>query len=332
MASQLPPFRFPTQDSCDFELVEEVPVRAGVSVNGSSELEAAYGSPHPKCPQHRLVWQEPVKGSGGALAMRRIYRRLPGTALAGQTVRAVTWGAAATTTVQEVPTGTPADTGLNVIESVVDPSDAQTARKRTVSVEWPVLTSRSVEPETGTPVTETRQVVAADAALPANSPLVIDRKINAVNKWRSIQIVTSLDALPAAYAEQKKMSYRFPGLFYGFEATAGGSVSKRAAFSRTVAARVEVSFGYAEVVPELLEIVPVSWSYPLNLDGADMLTNGESFTYEASSVLVTVTLPQSTPSRTEYEGLLGTYATVSGASERWKGGVWRTELWKIKLL
>ena len=99
-----------------------------------------------------------------------------------------------------------------------------------------------------------------------------------------------------------------------------------------MAARVEVSFGYAEVVPELLEIVPVSWSYPLNLDGADMLTNGESFTYEVSSTLVTVKLPQSTPSRAEYEGLLGTYATVSGASERWKGGVWRTELWKIKLL
>lgn len=332
MASQLPPFRFPTQDSCDVELVEEVPVRAGVSVNGSSELEAAYGSPHPKCPQHRLVWQEPVKGSAGAVTMRRIYRRLPGTALAGQTVRAATWGAAATTTVQEVPTGTPADTGLNVIESVVDPSDAQTARKRTVSVDWPVLISRSVEPETGTAVTETRQVVAAGAALPANSPLVMDRKVNAVNKWRSIQIVTSLDALPAAYTEQKKMTFRFPGLFYGFDAAGGGGVSKRTAFSRTVAARVEVSFGYVEVVPELLEIVPVSWSYPLTLDATDVLTNGESFTYEASSELVTVTVPRSTPSRSEYEALMGSYATVSGASERWKGGVWRTETWKIKLL
>jgi len=332
MASQLPPFRFPTQDACDFELVEEVPVRAGVSVNGASELEAAYGSPHPRCPQHRLVWQEPVKGSAGALAMRRIYRRLPGTALSGQTVRAASWGAAATTTVQEVPTGTPADTGLNVIESVVEPTDAQTARKRTVSVEWPVLTSRSVEPETRTPVTETRRVVAADAALPVNSPLVIDRKVNAVNKWRSIQIVTSLDALPAAYTEQKKLSFRFPGLFYGFDGTSGGGVSKRSAFSRTVAARVEVGFGYVEVVPELLEIVPVSWSYPLNLDGSDALTNGESFTYLVDKALVTVTLPTSTPSRTEYEALMGTYATVSGASERWKGGVWRTELWKIKLL
>ena len=332
MASQLPPFRFPTQDSSDVELIVEVPVRAGVAVNGSSELEAAFGSPHPQCPQHRLVWQEPVKGSAGALAMRRIYRRLPGTALVGQTVRATSWGAAATTTVQEVPTGTAADTGLNVIESVVDPTDAQTARKRTVSVDWPVLTSRSVESETGTPVTETRQVVAAGAALPADGPLVIDRKINAVNKWRSIQIVTSLDALPAAYTEQKKMSYRFPGLFYGFDATGGGSVSKRSAFSRTVTARVEVSFGYVEVVPEILAIVPVSWSYPLNLDAADVLTNGESFTYLSDKVTVTETVPQSTPTRAAYEALMGTYATVSGASERWKGNVWRTELWKIKLL
>ena len=332
MASQYLPFRFPTQHACDFELVEEVPVRAGLAVSGASEVEAAYGSPHPKAPEHRLVWQEPVAGRDGALLMRRTYRKLPGEALVGGAVRANTWGAAATTTTQDVPTGTPADSGLNVLESVVEPRDAQTARRRTTLVEWPVLTGKSLEPETRTPLTTTRRMVAADSPLPADDPLVLDRKVNVVNKWRSIQIVTSLDALPAAYVEHKQHVFRFPGLFYGFDPTGGGGVAKRDAFSRTVAARVEVSFGYEEVALELLEIVPVSWSYPLGFTVSEVLTNGEHFDYLANKEAVALTVPQSLPSRAEYEALIGSYAAVTGASARWKGGIWRTELWKVKLL
>jgi len=327
----MPPFRFPTQDACDVELIEEVPVRAGSAVNGVSEVDAAYGLPHPKCRDHRLTGQEPVVNRDGSLVMRRIYRRLPGTALAGEMLRAATWGAVAATTVQDVPTGTPADSGLNVLESVVEPKDAQTARKRTVSVEWPVLTSNLLEPETRTPMTVTRRMVAADAPLPTDSPLMVDRKITAVNKWRSIQIVTSLDALPAAYVQYKQHAFRFPGLFYGFD-TATGAVSKREAFSRTVAARVEVSFGDAESEPELMEIVPVAWSYPSSFSVSEVLTNGEHFEYLVKETLVAVDVPQSAPSRAAYEALIGSYVTVAGSAERWKGGVWRTELWKVKLL
>ena len=332
MASQYTPFRFPTQDSCDFELLEEAPVRAGLAVGGASEVQAAYGSPHPKAPDHRLVWQEPVAGRDGALVMRRTYRQLPGKPLVGEAVRATTWGAAATTSVQDVATGTPADAGVNILESVVEPKDAQMARKRTTTVQWPVLVGRSLEPETHTPVTTTRQMVAADSPLPADGPLILDRKLNIVNKWRSIQIVTSLDALPAAYVEHKQHAFRFPGLFYGFDPAGGGGVTKREAFSRTVAARVEVSFGYEEVEPELLEIVPVSWSYPLGFTVSEVLTNGESFAYMVKDEVVSLNVPQSTPSRSDYEALIGTYATITGSSERWKGGIWRTELWKIKLV
>jgi len=331
MASQSPPFRFPTQTSCDFELVEEVPVRAGVALNGASEVDAAYGSPHPKCPDHRLIWQEPVPGRDGALSMRRIYRKLPGAVLAGEVVRAATWGAAAVTTVQDVPTGTPADTGLDVLESVVEPKDGQMARKRTTSLEWPVLTSKFLEPETQTTATQTRRMVASGSPLPEALPLVIDRKVTALNKWRSIQLITSLDALPAAYVEHKQMSFHFPGLFYGFNPAGGGGVNRRADFSRTVAARVEVSFGFAEVEPELFEIVPVSWSYP-SFSMSDVLTNGEHFDYLVKEEMISMDLPLSSPSRDEYEALMGSYATVTGNSERWKGGIWRTELCKVKLL
>ena len=329
MASQYLPFRFPTQHSCDFELVEEVPVRAGLAVSGASEVEAAYGSPHPKAPDHHLVWQEPILGRDGALVMRRTYRKLPGLALLGEAVRSTTWGAVATTTTQDVATGTPADSGLNVLESVVEPKDAQTARKRTTSVQWPVLTGKSLEPQTRTPLTIMRQMVAANSPLPADGPLVLDRRLNVVNKWRSIQIITSLDALPAAYVEHKQHAFRFPGLFYNFDPAGGGGLTKRDAFSRTVAARVEVSFGYAETEPELVEIVPVSWSYPLGFSVSEVLTNGESFSYTVKEEVVSLTVPQSVPSRTEYEALIGSYATVTGSCERWKGGIWRTELWKV---
>lgn len=332
MASQSVPFRYPTQSALDVELVEEVPVRAGVAVTGASELEAAFGSPHPRAPGHRLVWQEPAAGRDGALVMRRTYRRLPGAELAGEAVRASSWGAAAVTSVRDVPTGTPADTGLHVLESVVEPKDAQTARKRTTTVEWPVLVGRSVEAETVTPVTVTRRMVEAGSLLPEADALTLDRKLEEVNKWRSIQVVTSLDAVPASYVEFRERSYHFPGLFYGFDAAGGGGVTKRAAFSRTVVARVEVSFAAEAQEPELFVVVPVSWNYPLSFDVTEVLTNGEHFEYVVKEETVALDVPLSTPSRAEYEALIGSYVTVAGACERWKAGLWRTELWKVRLL
>ena len=272
------PFRFPTQDAGDLELVEESPFRVGMP------LEAAYGAPHPKVPEHRLVWQEPVTGRDGALFMRRVYRRLPGTLLMGQAMKA-SWGAVAQTSVQDVPTGTAADSGFTVLESTVEPRDAQSARKRTVSVpEWPVLVSREVEYETRTPVTVTRRMVAADAPLPEFDPLVIERRLTAVNPWRSVETVRRLEAVPEGYTEHKPRSVRFP---------ARSGVHERAAFTLTVMARVEVSFSLECEEPELLPLIAGS----------------------------------------NYESKIGTWATVSATCTRWKGsGLWRTELWKVKLV
>jgi len=318
-------FRYPTQNVLDVELVEEVPVRAGLAGHGLSELELAYGTPHPRATGHRLVWQEPVAGG-----MRRIYRRLPGMELGGEAVRSNSWGAVVTTT-QDVPTGTPADTGLNVLESIVEPKDAQMARKKTTTVEWPELITRSLESQTGTPMTTTRRMVAADAPLPENTPLTLERKVEDVNKWRSIQVITSLDALPAAYAEYRERSYRFPGLFYSFNPS-GGGVTQRAAFTRSVMARVEISFGHEPVEPELFVVTPVSWRYPLGFNVSEVLTNGEIFNYIASGSPVSLTVPASTPTRAQYEALVGSYIPIAGKCERWKGTLWRTELWKIRLL
>ncbi len=328
--SQSVPFRFPTQDPSDVELVVEVPVRAGLSVAGTFEAEAQYGSPHPKSPEHRLVSQEPVPGRSGAITMRRVYRRLPGTALVGEALRSTNWGAVTSTSSQEVPVGTAADTGLNVLESVVEPKDAQVSRKKTTSVEeWPVLTERSVESQTGTPLTTTHTMVAAGSALPDASPLTLERKLSAVNKWRSIQIVTSLDALPASYVEYREKSVRFPGLFYGYDTDMG--ISKRVAFSRTVAARVEVSFSESPVEPDLYLINMVQWNYPGTFDCSDVLTNGETVVYAYDSNILSLTVPKSTPTRSDYEALIGGYVTLYGSCERWKGNIWRTELWKIRL-
>lgn len=308
----------------------DVPVRAGIAVNGTLESQADYGSPHPKSPDHLLVSQEPVPGRDGSITMRRVYRRLPGTALAGEATRSANWGAVTTTSSQDVPVGTAADTGINVVESVVEPQDAQTARKKTTSVtEWPVLAEHSLEPQTGTPMTTTHTMVAAGAALPDATALTVDRKLTAVNKWRSIQIIASLDAMPSAYAEYRERSFRFPGLFYSYDPTTG--ISKRAAYSRTVAARVEVSFSATAAEPQLFAIAPVAWSYPGTCDCSDVLTNGETVVYTYNSTVLSLAVPASTPARSAYEALVGTYVAVQGACECWKGNIWRTELWKVRL-
>ena len=213
------PFRYPTQNLDDLELIEELPVRStGMT---ASMVEAAFGTPHPKSAEHLLVWQEPVVARDGALTMKRVYRRLPGAPLSGEMVRESTWGAPATVTTQDVAAGTHADTGMNVIESMVEPRDAQTARKRTTTVDWPTLTARSVEPTTRTSLTVTRQIVPADTELVSQTSLMVDQEIRAIDKWRSIRIVTSLDTLPAAFQEQKHLRFRFPGLFYGYDSSTG---------------------------------------------------------------------------------------------------------------
>lgn len=528
---QSTPFRYPTQSLADLELVEEVPLR---STGMTSVLEAAFGSPHPKSAEHLLVWQEPIAGRDGALSIRRVYRKLPGAALAGELVRESTWGAAAQVVSQDVATGTHADSGLNVIESAVEPKDAQIARKRTTTVQWPalasqrltargdvetlreskvapntalpeasvnttelrldaetadrsrlvagsvtahselidksrgdsaliparlraaelyqvddaivppdtqpdalsasvveskvvaksrtqsvkrttsragttlpcvtdrklgpngellesvealvdlqttpagafdiasdvvldtgtgvavrsttrlaagesypVLTGHSIEPETRTLATIVRDIVPADTVLDTSLQLAIDQKLRAVDKWRSIRIVTSLDALPAACTEQKHFRFRFPGLFYSFDPTTG-IASYRHAVSCMVPATVQISFGYECVNFDFLVIRPVSWHYPSGFTVSSVLTNGEQIDYTATSAItstdaggsmttsvlakpVSVTVPLSTPTRAQYEALMGTYATVTGASERWKGGVWRTEIWQVKL-
>jgi len=325
MALPSPPLvRYPVQALEDFEIVEEALVRQG------SDTGVAYGTPHPRSPEHVLVWQEPKLTSDGQFLMRRLYRKLPGEALPGELVRETTWGESASVVVQDVPTGTPADSGLNVIESVVEPKDAQIARKRTVSVEWPTLVSRGVEAETRTPLTTTRQIVETGSALPVASPLVIEQEIKALDKFRSLQTVSVLDQMPASYVEYRHLRFKFPGLFYDFTPGSSGFVNRRAAFSEIVSARVTVSFSAGATEPAIRQFQPVSWSYPGGFHGASLLTNGEEVTYTVSTSQLTLTVPQSIPSRSQYEALIGQYIAVLATCQHWKGGIWRTELWEVK--
>lgn len=516
MAGQnLPPFRFPTQSLEDVELIEEVAVRQV----GMTEPQADYGTPHPKSEAHRLVWQEPVMGRDGAVTMRRIYRKLPGKPLVGALVRDATWGAAATVTTQEVAVGSPPDTGVNVVESVVEPRDAQCARKKTTEVAWPVLVSQrvnargdletitesrvsphavlpepgvttmevrldaetahrsrltvgeveshttleervlgdvgviptrlramevyrtmeslvapgsgldlpgeegvlaskvvgknahqsvkrttvregeelpsvsdfklggegelleitealvpegtlptggyevisdmvretgagvavqtttrlkggeeysilsgyTVDAETRTPIEVVRQMVPAGSALTEGDPLILDQKIQAIDRWRSLHVITRFTETPAPYQEYRYVNYQFPGLFYNYAPAAGGAVFYRHSVNRVAKVSVEVSFGASRVDVGLFQLRPTTWSYPNGFHATNVLTNGETFTYMVGTVSLTMTVPTSVPSRSEYETMIGTDVVIGGSSHRWKAGLWRTEVWKVTL-
>lgn len=514
--ANVPPFRYPTQSLDDVELIEEVPIRQ----LGMTEPQAAYGTPHPKSADHRLVWQEPVAGRDGTLTIRRVYRKLPGEPLVGGVVRDATWGAQATVTTQEVPVGTLPDTGVNVLESVVEAKDAQVARKKTTAVEWPTLVSQrlnargdletvvesrvspdtelpsvgvnttelrleaetsqrsrlkvaeveshsvleerslgdvgliparlralevyrttesvvvpgtvldtpgvdgvvaskvvdqsayrslkrtiareegdelpsvtdyklgndgellettealvpegtgpdggfgvisdvikgtgtgvavrtttrlkpgenyptltgyQIDAETQTPVEVTRQVVPPSTEPAEDDPLILDQKIQPIDRWKSLHIVTRLKSLPDPYTEYRYANFHFPGLFYHYSPTAGGAVFYRSAVNRVTRISVEVSFGTGRVDIGVMEIRPVTWSYPNGFHCANVLTNGETFSYTVASTPLILTVPESVPTRSEYEALIGTEAVIGGSSARWKGGIWRTEVWKVIL-
>lgn len=235
-----------------------------------------------------------------------------------------------------VPDGTLPTGGFGVVSDVVRETGAGYAvRQRTQLASgeaYPVLVNRAVDAETQVAIRTERYVVVAGSSFLMGDPLVVDQKIQAVDRWRSLHFITRLESLPPAHQFRKQVSFNFPGLFYGYDALPSGTVYSRRAFTRTVEAVVEISYGYGEVPLNILEIITASWSYPRSLSGGNLLTNQETYTFPVQGDPYTWTLPHTTPTRTAYEAMIGQYAVVGGNSVRWKGGVWRTERVKVKLL
>ena len=156
---------FPTQASDDVTLTEDVAY--SILANGAVNLAIpAFGAPHPRSALHKLVAVAFLGGNEGKVWYRLTFSKLPGHLLPGATVSEQTWGAAAVVTKQAVPTGTAPATGLGVVQSDVQPQDAETATATATTVTWPTLTTTRIN-ERGDTETQLQTKVVPGTALPA---------------------------------------------------------------------------------------------------------------------------------------------------------------------
>lgn len=226
--------------------------------------------------------------------------------------------------------------GLTILDAKLEAIDTAHSTKTVRQLDdaaFPILTSHQIEPETKTPITTTKQIVAANSVLTSDNPLIIDQYVKSVDKWRSIKVVVSLDRLPDPFIEYRQFEYIFPALFYNFayDPRVGTAISKRAAFARACLAKINVTFTETEQETAPYVIQPVSWNFPLGNTVHDVLSNGEEFTYQIGSDIFTINAPNSSPSRSSYESLIGVYTTIKKTSEKWRGGVYRNEEWQIQM-
>ena len=151
-------------------------------------------------------------------------------------------------------------------------------------------------------------------------------EVRPVNQWKSLRIRT-IYAQPPPWEEERKLTYRFPTLLYGFysDDNLGAIYQLREGFSPVVTARVEVTYTRAKEKKPVFYLEPVGWSYP-RCAIHDVLTDpGLQYSGTINGVSFALPIPASKPTRSEYLGKIGQEVMIDHTSRRVRPGIWRNE-------
>ena len=110
-----------------------------------------------------------------------------------------------------------------VKQTMSELEDANPLRSRYVVVQrvyetlpGPILTGRQYDPDLGLVVTNTKQIIAADASAYSVTDGTIAYKDEPIDSTKSARIISSISALPADRIEYKTGAYASPNLLTGF--------------------------------------------------------------------------------------------------------------------
>lgn len=212
----------------------------------------------------------------------------------------------------------PLGNGKSISETVLYPA------------EFPVLIDYDQDPEMGSLITTTFQVVDANSVgAPDIEPGVITRYKH-IDLWRSMMIVEYY-SVPADYSENRFAAHSFPSLFESFfhDDNCGTIMQAREGFSAMVPNRVDITFGDYEDITGLT-LIPNTFSFS-SFRVSDILN--DSFTLTGSGACTfSETFPDSSPSKTTYLAYGSTKQLIAGECVLWRAGIYKKSKLYLKML
>ena len=248
-----------------------------------------------------------------------------------------------------------------VKQTMSELEDANPLRSRYVVVQrvyetlpGPILTGRQYDPDLGLVVTNTKQIIAADASAYSVTDGTIAYKDEPIDSTKSARIISSISALPADRIEYKTGAYASPNLLTGFNVVTNQmpnwdiniSVTPvmRAKRSYQTVFKHKTSYQYNQPTPANYTIFdPIAINvyfdgYFFKVSVPEALTNPDlsiSFTTASNDpvhgyINETYHVPVSTTTADQYLALVGSYKLIAYEIDYWKANIWRvTEQWVL---
>jgi hypothetical protein len=236
-----------------------------------------------------------------------------------------------------VPTATPALPTIDHKTLVLSLRDigGGYSEKNVGTVEaYPLLKGERIDEETGGLIKIEKQIV--DAAGTPISSYTGGREFEEhrpIDKYKSLYIKTTY-SLPASYEDTDEITYQFPALFYSYSYVSDlGSFSLvRDAFSKTVNARVVYSWTATKQSMTFFDVTPTGWSFPQGFSFRNVLSDGGTYAGTQNGISFSVPFPASSPTRSDYEALIGSEQLIGGYSKRVRPTMWKNKFVHIYLL
>lgn len=195
-----------------------------------------------------------------------------------------------------------------------------------------ILTDYDTEPETQALITTTFQIQANPVTPPSPSPGQIIT-VKHIDDYNSMVIIQTRST-PAGWTEQRNAGFSFPATIdlstYIYTDACGPISNRRAGFSCNVQLIVEISYGSYTAFTGL-QLIPQTLDLGKYVQFTNVLVDAGFFVFTGSCTL-TVSWPDSTPSYTAYQALIGTPQLIGGSSTKDKWGEFRTERLFVTML
>lgn len=182
----------------------------------------------------------------------------------------------------------------------------------------------------GSRATKEYYLVAAGSGIPSDTnQITYSRRRYPKNVTQQIEIKTTY-AIPPNFEEYEDRSMAFPTIFnlYTYDSVFGATLIARRSYSRNKPHHIYHTFGLSNTAVTTQIIQEAEWEY-YGFSGHG-LTDGDTYTKTVGGASVTFSLPTSNPSRTAYNGLIGTEIVVGGESIIYRAGIYWVKTVKVK--
>jgi hypothetical protein len=249
--------------------------------------------------------------------------------------------------------------GKFVLQDQISAIDSYKSQQERITVDaYPQLTTYDLDEQLGVVIITERNVIDHNEPY-VGAPLILTSTDRPLDQWKTLRITSRLSQLPPQRIEYKTQQFTFPALLdaviignydLGFgrvpindeETQYATGINKfisiipriRPALSiPTIIKIVTTFYSYAPDPDTPYQIINQNVSYNGSLFGfnfGDVLLNGftigpiiaNQFDQRFSGLSEGITFPASIPTKTEYDGLIGTQVVIFSDVEYYKSNIW----------